>query len=136
MEANQQNHWTAKDWNLDCDGKVEGETKNLTSEKTYSNFELIVDWKTPAKPAPQEVPILLGGLAPGAKISKKPGEWNRALITVEGSKTKISVNDQPAVDGPTLQANETPIILQHRPEGISFANIYIRSPAAQNPPAR
>ncbi|HEV8290467.1 MAG TPA: family 16 glycoside hydrolase [Tepidisphaeraceae bacterium] len=126
LDDGQQGHWTAKDWNLNCDGKVEGEKKNLVSENSYADFELIMDWKTPAKPAPQQVPLILGGVTPAAKITKPPGQWNRALITIEGTKTKISVNDQPAIDGPDLPAKESPIILLHRAEGIQFANLYLR----------
>ena len=126
VEGGQEAHWTAKDWNLDCDGKVEGEKKNLVSEKSYSDFELIIDWKTPARPAPQQVPIILGGTIPAAKITKPPGQWNRAIITIEGAKTKIAVNDQPPVDGHDIAGNQTPIILLHRPEGIQFANLYVR----------
>ena len=135
LEDGQKGHWTAKDWTLDCDGKVEGEKKNLVSEKSYADFELIMDWKTPAKPAPQQVPIVLGGVIPDAKITKPPGQWNRAIISLNGAKTRISVNDQPAVDGPVLPAEKTPIILPHRPEGISFANIYIRTLSVRSSPA-
>jgi len=126
VEDGQQEHWTAKDWNLDCDGKADGEKKNLVSEKSYSDFELIMDWKTPAKPAPQQVPVVLGGVIPDAKITKPAGQWNRAIITVEGTKTKIAVNDQPTIAGPDLPAKEMPIILLHRAEGIQFANLYVR----------
>jgi hypothetical protein len=126
VEGGQEGHWKAKDWNLVCDGKVEGEKKNLISEKSYSDFELIMDWKTPANPVPQQVPIVLGGTIPEAKIGKKADQWNRAVITVEGGKTRISVNDQSAVDGPAMGAKETPIILVHRAEGIAFANLYVR----------
>ena len=126
MESGQDGHWQAKDWILNCDGKVEGEKKNLVSEKSYSDFELIMDWKTPARPAPQQVPTVLGGIVPEAKVSKPAGQWNRAIITVQGDKTKIVLNDQPAFDGPDLPAKETPIILLHRAQGIQFANLYVR----------
>jgi hypothetical protein len=125
-EQAQERHWAAKDWTLDCDGKAEGDNKNLVSAKSYSDFELILDWKTPAKPAPQQVPIVLGGAIPQAKITKPAGQWNRAIITVKDATSKIAVNDQPAADGPNLTTKETPIILLHRPEGIQFANLYIR----------
>jgi hypothetical protein len=136
VAAGQDGHWTAKDWILDCDGKAEGENKNLFSEKSYADFELIMDWKTSAKPAAQEVPILLGAAVPQAKITKPPGQWNRAIITVTGSTTKISVNDQPAVTGPDLPAKTTPIILLHRAQGVQFANLYFKSLAGQTSPAR
>ena len=95
-----------------------------------------MDWKTPARPAPQQVPIVLGGIVPEAKVNKPVGQWNRAVITVDGAKTKISVNDQPAFAGPDLQGNETPIILLHRAEGIQFANLYVRPLREPGSPAR
>jgi hypothetical protein len=119
-------HWKASDWNLECRPKADGDNKNLTSEKNFSDYELIVDWKTPAKPAPQEVPVMVAGVVPKAKITREPGQWNRAVITVQGWKMKVAVNDQPAVDAPTGGATPSPIILLHRPEGITFANIYLR----------
>jgi len=122
----QRGHWTAKDWNLSCDGKVEGTQKNLVSEQKYGDHQLIIDWKTPAKPAPQQVPIVLGGVIPEAKITTQPNQWNRALITVQKGKSTISVNDQPAFDGPPVLTAPQPITLLHRPEGILFANIYLR----------
>jgi hypothetical protein len=136
VDAGQEEHWQAKDWNLICDGKVKGEKKNLVSEKSYSDFGLVIDWKTPASPVPQQVPIVLGGVIPNAKIDKKPNEWNRALIRFEAGRTKISVNDARPIDGPPIAAKETRIILLHRPEGISFANLYLRPLALQTPPAR
>ena len=126
VEGGHEGHWQAKDWNLVCDGKAEGEKKNLVSEKSYSDFGLIIDWKTPASPVPQQVPIVLGGVIPDAKIDKKANEWNRALIRVEAGRTKISVNDGRPIDGPPIGAKETAIILLHRPEGIAFANLYVR----------
>jgi hypothetical protein len=126
IEKAQEGHWAAKDWNLVCDGKVSGEQKNLVSARTYPDHQLIIDWKTPAKPAPQEVPVLLAGVAPKAKVSKEPGQWNRALITVEKGKTKISVNGEPEVAGPDVVGESHPLILLHRAEGIQFANIFLK----------
>jgi hypothetical protein len=38
-------HWQPNDWQLSYDGKATGDDKNLWSEKSYRNFELIVDWR-------------------------------------------------------------------------------------------
>jgi hypothetical protein len=55
------NHWQAKDWILDYDGKSEasGEDKHLWSEKEYGNFILIADWCLPGKPMIDNVPVVL-----------------------------------------------------------------------------
>lgn len=54
-------HWQAKNWILDYDGKssAEGEDKHLWTEKEYGNFILIVDWRQPAEPVPGDVPVIL-----------------------------------------------------------------------------
>jgi len=54
-------HWVAKDYVLAYDGKsnAEGEEKHLWTEKEYRNFILIVDWRQPRKPVPEEVPVIL-----------------------------------------------------------------------------
>lgn len=55
------NHWQAKDWTLEYDGKseAEGEDKHLWTEKEYRNFVLIVDWRLPREPVVEAVPVIL-----------------------------------------------------------------------------
>lgn len=38
-------HWQPSDWRLVYDGKATGDDKNLWSEKSYKDFQLIVDWR-------------------------------------------------------------------------------------------
>ena len=54
-------HWQSMDWILDYDGNsaAEGEDKHLWTEKEYGNFILMVDWRQPDKPVPEEVPVIL-----------------------------------------------------------------------------
>ena len=52
-------HWQAKDWILDYDGKSEADDKNLWTEKEFGNFVLIVDWRLPAPPVTDNVPVVL-----------------------------------------------------------------------------
>jgi hypothetical protein len=60
VEGNK-DHWQAKNWILDYDGKssAEGEDKHLWTEKEYGNFILIVDWRQPAEPVAEDVPVIL-----------------------------------------------------------------------------
>src|SRR5690606_9993107 len=46
-------------WILRYDGKSEAQDKNLWTEKEYGDFILIVDWRQPAKPVSDRVPIIL-----------------------------------------------------------------------------
>jgi hypothetical protein len=54
-------HWRAMDWILDYDGKstAQGEDKHLWTEKEYGDFILMVDWRQPAEPVPENVPVIL-----------------------------------------------------------------------------
>jgi hypothetical protein len=54
-------HWEPSDWVLKYDGKssAEGEDRHLWTEKEYGNFILIVDWRQPREPVPEEVPVIL-----------------------------------------------------------------------------
>jgi hypothetical protein len=55
-------HWQPKDWVLHYDGKSEAaepKEKHLWTEKEYGDFELIVDWRLPAKPTKKTYPVVL-----------------------------------------------------------------------------
>jgi len=54
-------HWEASDWVLKYDGKssAEGEDTHLWTEKEYGDFILMVDWRQPREPVPEEVPVIL-----------------------------------------------------------------------------
>ena len=57
--AGNENHWRAKDWILDYDGKSEAKDKDLWTEEEFGNFILIVDWRLPAEPRTEHVPVIL-----------------------------------------------------------------------------
>ncbi|MBN2411619.1 DUF1080 domain-containing protein [candidate division KSB1 bacterium] len=54
-------HWQAKNWILDYDGKstAQGEDVHLWTEKGYGNFKMIVDWRLPDEPVTEAVPVIL-----------------------------------------------------------------------------
>lgn len=55
-------HWTAEGWILHYDGQSEAEKredKDLWTKEEFRNFQLIVDWRQPAEPIVEEVPIVL-----------------------------------------------------------------------------
>jgi len=56
-----QGHWQARDWILEYDGQstAEGEEKHLWTEEEFGDFILIVDWRQPAKPVLEQVPIIM-----------------------------------------------------------------------------
>ncbi len=59
QEPGHQGHWMAKDWILDYDGKSQAEDKALWTEEEFGDFILIVDWKQPAEPKYDNVPVVL-----------------------------------------------------------------------------
>ncbi|MFQ6036254.1 MAG: DUF1080 domain-containing protein [Sedimentisphaerales bacterium] len=66
-------HWRAKNWILDYDGKSEAqrEDRNLWTEQEFGNFVLIVDWRLPAKPQIDHVPVILPD---GSYVTDSKGE--------------------------------------------------------------
>ena len=52
-------HWVAKDGVIACDGRVKvpkGQSKDLWTEKDYTDFVLAADWRLPSKPEPRARP--------------------------------------------------------------------------------
>jgi hypothetical protein len=55
-------HWQPKDWVLHYDGKSEAsdaKEKHLWTAKEYGDFQMVVDWRLPAKPVKKSYPVVL-----------------------------------------------------------------------------
>ena len=55
-------HWKVNDWRLHYDGKSEAaepRDKHLWTAKEYGDFELVLDWRLPAKPVKKTYPVVL-----------------------------------------------------------------------------
>jgi hypothetical protein len=55
-------HWQPKDWVLHYDGKSEAadaKQKHLWTAKEYGDFQLVVDWRLPARPVKKSYPVVL-----------------------------------------------------------------------------
>ena len=72
-------HWQAKDWILDYDGKSEAKDKDLWSEKEYTDFVLICDWRWTGKPILRKRPVILPS-----------GEY---ALNEDGSNKEVEVPD-------------------------------------------
>jgi hypothetical protein len=58
----QAGHWQPKDWVLRYDGKSEAQEprdKHLWTAKEYGDFQMVVDWRLPAKPTKKKYPVVL-----------------------------------------------------------------------------
>ena len=58
MDKGSQGHWKARDWILAYDGKSTAADKNLWTDKSYGDCELVVDWRLPGKAVKRELPTL------------------------------------------------------------------------------
>ena len=103
--AGNENHWRAKNWVLDYDGKSEAKDKNLRTEEEFGNFTLIVDWRLPAKDGTEQVPVIL---ADGSEATDSEGKGLTASVPVAGdsgiylrgsSKSQINIWNWPVGSG-------------------------------------
>ncbi|MEO6434353.1 MAG: DUF1080 domain-containing protein, partial [Tepidisphaeraceae bacterium] len=59
-EPGQEGHWAAQDWVLNYDGKGESAgDKHLWTEESFSDFEMIVDWRLSGEPEKKKWPVIL-----------------------------------------------------------------------------
>jgi len=103
--AGNENHWRAKNWVLDYDGKSEAKDKNLWTQEEFGNFTLIVDWRLPAKDGTEQVPVIL---ADGSEAADSEGKGLTASVPVAGdsgiylrgsSKSQINIWNWPVGSG-------------------------------------
>jgi len=128
-------HWQAKDWILDYDGKSEAEDKNLWSEKSFRDFQLIVDWRFTAKPQTRSVPVILpnGDYAVNEDGSRKmvevPDAGDSGIYLRGNSKSQVNIWSWPIGSGevygyrddtntpPAIRAGLTPKLKADKPIG-------------------
>jgi hypothetical protein len=132
-----ENHWRARDWILDYDGKSEaaGDDKNLWTEKDFGNFILIVDWRLPAEPKIDNVPVVLPDGSEAADPNGSPLtipilDAGDSGIYLRGSSTsQVNIWNWPVGSGeiwgyrtdknmpPEVRAASTPILNADNPIG-------------------
>ncbi|MCK4967108.1 DUF1080 domain-containing protein [bacterium] len=59
LPAGSEGHWIPEGHILSYDGKSEAEIKDLWTKEEFKNFTFIVDWRQPAEPKIDSVPIIL-----------------------------------------------------------------------------
>ncbi len=76
-------HWRAKDWILDYDGKSQasGEDRNLWTQEEFGNFILIVDWRLPDEPKIDHVSVILPD---GSEATDSDGKQLTAAVMDAG----------------------------------------------------
>ena len=130
-----ENHWRAKDWILDYDGKSEAQDKNLWTQEQFGDFVLIVDWRLPDKPTVDNVPVVLpdGSEAvddEGRPLTVPVMDAGDSGIYLRGtSKSQINICNWPVGSGeiwgyrkdnnvsPQVRRDATPILNADNPPG-------------------
>jgi hypothetical protein len=96
-EAAHEAHWKAKDWILDYDGKCDAAEPSLWSEKSYRDFQLIVDWRFTARPQTKSLPVVLpnGDYAKNDDGSRKmievPDAGDSGIYLRGNSKSQVNI---------------------------------------------
>lgn len=127
-DQDMRSHWTVEDGEIIFDGKG----RSLCTARDYADFELLVDWKIPAradsgiylrgtpqvqiwdphtKPTRHGSEVGSGGLYNNQKNPSKPlsvadkpvGEWNRFRILMAGEKVHVFLNGELVVNNVTLE---------------------------------
>ena len=150
-------HWRVEGGVLRYDGKGE----SICTARDYANFEMIVDWKIPAKGdsgiylrgSPQvqiwDNPQGSGGLynnqknpsAPLVVADRTPGEWNTFRIRMVGERVSVWLNGTLVTDNVVMEnywERGIPIYpsgsieLQNHSSPLEFRNISIRELPEEN----
>jgi hypothetical protein len=145
--------WTPRDWMLVNTGKGEGK-KDLLSEKEYGDYEMIVDFRIPAKGkgeagvATYDGESMHGTLKVGETIGfeltdatrgmgvgsrgtvdalKPTGQWNRLVVTRKGNKFSATINGKEAGSGPPAgKLGKGRVGLRDTGAPVEYANLLIR----------
>lgn len=140
-------HWVSKDWTIAYDGKSEASDKHLSTEKTFGDVRLIVDWRwtaakgagtAPGLSAVGGVPFGIGGAelpeaartAVGRALEEHRTEdgWRRGMLTRRGNRLTLTINGAPVfqnVEVPNLSGAQ-PFQLRHDGQAVEFANIFVK----------
>jgi hypothetical protein len=134
--------WKPRNWILECRGE-----SPLATVKEHGDFILICDWQVAgeskrdgAKEKEAKGPgaafirlrgsekgeVPLGGAPPDA--ARKPGEWNRSVITLRGDRMTTTLNGKAVDSDKKLEGLPArgPITLIGRGGTVSFGNLYLR----------
>jgi 3-keto-disaccharide hydrolase len=130
--------WTSADWRL----KADPQSSNLSTEATYRDFDMIVDFKWNSKEQSREKNSFQGLLEAASTaarpsldharllvtpIATEDSKWHRLNITVEGDLVRIWMDDKFLTEFKRERAPRNgPIILSSPGAPVTFANLYVR----------
>lgn len=106
--AGQAGHWQPANWILKYDGQSEAATpkeKHLWTAKEYGDFQMIVDWRLPAKATKKMYPVVLPSGDDklddkGAVVMQEVNDAGNSGILLRGSEdARISISCHPVGSG-------------------------------------
>ena len=121
----QKAHWKMNDGVLSYDGKLKQE-EALWSDKAYGDFELVCDWRGPAK-GEYGVYVRTEKREIAFKVGKKDGGWNRSILRVKGKIVTLHINGDVVEEN--LRLNELPDsgpIALSGCNSVQYRNVFIR----------
>jgi hypothetical protein len=127
QEPGHKGHWRAQGTNLTYDGKSEAEDKNLWTDKSYGDFEMMFDVSS-AKGAGLR---LAGKDNAVVALTVDPGPtkgWKRVFVTRKGDSVSATLDGKEVVSNVTFGnlAASGPIGLQDRGGPAEYCNLFIR----------
>jgi hypothetical protein len=123
-ESGDEEHWKAKDWVLDYDGKGAGK---ISSQGRPGDFILIFDWRSSQKDKIQAPAFCLRGEKLfSLKPSDKPREWVRTEVRVKGNRVAVLRDSKPEYEEASYQMPPKGHVCFLSSGPVQFANIFIK----------
>jgi hypothetical protein len=117
-------HWKMGDGILTYDGKGTTKDPHLWSDKSYTDFELVCDWKLTGG---GEGAISVRGTSSILPLKAKAAGWNRSIIRVKGDRLSVRLNGKVDIDEAQLPdvAPTGPVALRAG-SAVQFRNVFVR----------
>lgn len=140
LPAAEANRWATRDWTIAYESTIAAPGAPLLTADTYGDVEVIADWRwvDEAEPAASAAaPTATARMLPGVRAvivprqdaaAQKPGQWNRLVQRVQGSRLTAHLNgtavtDDVAQDGLPAQGRIALVPVGRR---VEFANVLVK----------
>jgi hypothetical protein len=140
VPAAEADRWHTKDWTIAYESSMAAPGAPLLTQDTYGDVEVIADWRfvDEAEPAAtQAVPTPTARMLPGVRAvivprqegaAQKPGQWNRLVQRVQGTRLTAHLNGQLLVDDVAQASLPAQGRIALLPVGrkVEFANVLVK----------
>lgn len=99
VEEGHEGHWKATGTVLKYDGKATAKDKNLWTNREYRDFELLADWRLPAKPVLKKHPKILPSGDDADEMIETPDAGDSGIYLRGNSKSQINIWCRPISSG-------------------------------------